>query len=86
MVTVRRDNDTGDVVCYKYSGNINTSNTELVRFCSDTKNKTEEKLKLGYEVVNTRGQMQYFVRFPKETSEQLVPTIDEVKNNFYIID
>ena len=86
MVTVRRDNDTGDVVCYKYSGNINTSNTELVRFCSDTKNKTQEKLKLGYEIVNTRGQMQYFVRFPKGTSEQLVPTIDEVKNNFYIID
>ncbi len=85
-VTVRRDDDTGDVVCYKYSGNINTSTTELVRFCSVTKNNAEEKLRNGYELVDSRGQLQYFVKFPKTTDDQLVLTIDEVKNNFYIID
>ena len=85
-VTVRRDNDTGDVVCYKYTGDINTSNTELVRFCSVTKNNAQEKLSQGYELVNTRGQMQYFVKFPKADTDELVLSIDEVKNNFYIID
>ena len=85
-VTVRRDNDTGDVVCYKYSGDINTSTTELVRFCSATKNNADELEKKGYELVDTRGQLRYFVKFPKDTQDQLVLTIDEVKNNFYIID
>lgn len=85
-VTVRRDNDTGDVVCYKYSGNINTSTTELVRFCSVTKNNAKEKLDKGYEVVDQRGQLQYLVKFPAHAEDQLVLTIDEVKNNFYIID
>lgn len=85
-VTVRRDNDTGDVVCYKYSGNINTSTTELVRFCSVTKNNSKEKLDKGYEVVDQRGQLQYLVKFPAHAEDQLVLTIDEVKNNFYIID
>lgn len=85
-VTVRRDNDTGDVVCYEYSGDINTSTNELVRFCSVTKNNAQERLSQGYELVDTRGQLQYFVKFPKNTDEQLVLTIDEVKNNFYIID
>ena len=85
-VTVRRDNDTGDVVCYKYSGNINTSTTELVRFCTVTKNNAKEKLDKGYEVVDSRGQLQYLVKFPAHAEDQLVLTIDEVKNNFYIID
>lgn len=85
-VTVRRDDETGDVVYYKYSGNINTSNTELVRFCSVTKNNSEEKIRKGYELVDSRGQLQYFVKFPKDSDDQLVLTIDEVKNNFYIID
>ena len=85
-VTVRRDNDTGDVVCYKYLGDINTSTTELVRFCSVTKNNAQEKQSSGYELVDTRGQLCYFVKFPKNTDDQLVLTIDEVKNNFYIID
>ena len=86
MVTVRRDNDTGDVVCYRYSGNINTSTTELVRFCSETKNNAPDRLTKGYELINTRGQLQYFVKFPKDKNDQLIPTIDEVKSNFYIID
>lgn len=86
MVTVRRDSETGDVVCYKYSGNINTSTTEIVRFCSETKNNAADKISKGYELINTRGQLQYFVKFPKGRTDPLVPTIDEVKNNFYIID
>lgn len=85
-VTVRRDNETGDVVCYEYSGDINTSTTELVRFCSVTKNNADEKLSQGYELIDTRGQLQYFVKFPKSNDDQLVLTIDEVKNNFYIIE
>ena len=51
-----------------------------------TKNNAKEKLDKGYEVVDQRGQLQYLVKFPAHAEDQLVLTIDEVKNNFYIID
>jgi hypothetical protein len=38
---------------------------------------------VGYELITSKGQLNYYVKIPKDKAEQLVLTIDEVKNNFY---
>ena len=82
-VTVKTDIDTGEVIFYKYTGDVNTSTTELVRYCSGLKEDDEKLTAAGYELITSKGQLNYYVKIPKDKTEQLVLTIDEVKNNFY---
>jgi hypothetical protein len=82
-VTVKTDIDTGEVIFYKYTGDVNTSTTELVRYCSGLKEDDEKLTAAGYELITSKGQLNYYVKIPKDKAEQLVLTIDEVKNNFY---
>jgi len=85
-VTVKKDADTGALVFYKYSGDINTSVSELMRIAVSSKNDSDEYISDGYELIDSKGQLDYFVKLPLDRREQLIPTIDEVQNNFYIID
>ncbi len=85
-VTVKQELETGEVVFYKYTGNINTSTTELLRLTSAIRDDDKKMTDAGYEQVKSKGQVIYYVKFPEQTQDQLVLTIDEVKNNFYITD
>lgn len=85
-VTVKTDDEMGEVICYKFTGDVNTSDVELVRFCSAVKDDDEKITAKGYELILSKGQLNYYVKLPKDTDDQLVLTIDEVKNNFYAVD
>lgn len=84
-VTVKKDAVTGEYVFYKYTGDISAEMTELMRIAAESKNDSGKYIDDGYEVINTKGQMDYLVKLPVNQREALIPTFDEVKNSFYIL-
>ena len=86
QVTVKKDSDTGELVFYKYENDINSSTQEIMRLAVSSKNESDEYIDDGYELIDSKGQLDYFVRLPADKREQLILTIDEVSDNLYIID
>lgn len=86
LVTVKKDSETGEMVFYKYDGDINSPMTEIMRVAVSAKNKSDGYISDGYTVIDSKGQLDYLAKLPSDKREQLILTIDEVKNNFYIID
>lgn len=84
-VTVKQDADTGEAVFYKYMGNINADMTELMRIRTVAKEASDEYTYDGYQLIASRGQIDYLVKLPTNKREKLILTIDEVQNSFYII-
>lgn len=84
-VTVKPDSETGEAVFYKYSGNINADMTELMRIRTVSKDDTDEYTYDGYQLIASRGQIDYLVKLPTNKREKLILTIDEVQNSFYIV-
>jgi len=86
LVTVKREADTSELVFYKYEGDINASNTEIMRIAAVARRDSQEYVDDGYRLIANKGQLDYYVKLPEDTREPLILTIDEVKNNFYIVD
>ena len=86
QVTVKKDTRTGETVFFKYTGDINSNMVELMRIKSCQKNQSGKYIDDGYELIDSSGQTDYLVLLPGDKREKLILTIDEVKNNFYIID
>ena len=84
-VTVKKDALTGEYVFCRYSGDISNDMTELMRIAVESKNDSGKYIDDGYEVITTKGQLDYLVKLPTVTREALIPTLDEVKNSFLII-
>ena len=84
QVTVKADPQTGEMVFYKYEGDINAYMTELMRIAVSSDSESEELMYDGYQLINSKGQLDYLVKLPTNRREQLILTIDEVRNNFYI--
>ncbi|MBE6836797.1 MAG: hypothetical protein E7509_02210 [Ruminococcus sp.] len=85
VVTTKIDTATNEAVFYKYEGNISGFMTELMRIKVCPKTMTSDFEYQGYEVIGSSGQLDYLVKIPTNRREPLIPTIDEVKNSFYII-
>lgn len=85
-MTVKREADTSELVFYKYEGDINASNTEIMRIAAVARRDSQEYVDDGYRLIANKGQLDYYVKLPEDTREPLILTIDEVKNNFYIVD
>ena len=86
QVTVKKDTDTGELVFFKYTGDINSYMEEIMRIAVTSKKDSHQFTDDGYEFIDSKGQLDYFVRLPSDKREQLILTLDEVKNNFYIMD
>ncbi len=86
LVTVKRDTDTGEMVFYKYGGDINSTMEEVMRIAVSSKNMSDDYINDGYTVIDSKGQLDYLVKLPADKREQLILTIDEVQNNFYIVE
>ncbi|MBR1864323.1 MAG: hypothetical protein IJ806_09575 [Ruminococcus sp.] len=86
QVTVKRDTGTGELVIYRYDGDINMSNFEIMRIAVSAKNDAQQLVDDGYRLIDNKGQLDYYVKLPEDKREQLILTMDEVRNNFYIVD
>ena len=84
-VTVKKDSVTGEYVFYKYTGDISAEMTELMRIAAESKNDSGHYLDDGYEIIASKGQIDYLIKLPMVQREALIPTLDEVKNSFYIV-
>lgn len=85
LVMVKKDTTTGELVFYKYEGNLEDSTTELMRIVVSPKSETADYEYDGYELITSQGQLDYLVKRKPGQLESLVLTLDEVRNNFYVI-
>lgn len=86
MVTVKKDSSSGEVVFYKYNGDVNAEMTELMRVAAISNTDREEYLKNSYELIESKEQMDYMLKLPDNGDEPLILTIDEIKNSFFIVE
>lgn len=84
-VTVKKDNITGETVFYKYEGNLNSSNTELMRIYTKQSGKSVTKDLTWYNKIYADINTEYYVKISENTDEGLVPTLSEVQNNLIVI-
>lgn len=85
QVTAKIDSDSEEMVFYKYDGDINGEMIELMRIAVVNENDKDEYLYKGYQAVDEKGRLSYLVKIADEKDEPLVPTIDEIKNGFYVV-
>jgi hypothetical protein len=85
VVTVKRDDMTGDIVFYKYNIDLLNSTEELLRISAVTSYYADERIADGYTVINKRDDMYYLYKSPDNTSEPLVLTDTEITNNFKLM-
>ncbi len=86
QVTVKKDTQSGDMVFYKYNGDINGEMTELMRIAVVSNSDMAEYSYDGYQLISLKGQLDYMVKLSDDSDEPLVLTIDEVQNSFYIVE
>lgn len=86
QVTVKKDTPSGDMVFYKYNGDINGEMTELMRIAVVSSSDMAEYSYDGYQLISLKGQLDYMVKLSDDSDEPLVLTIDEVQNSFYIVE
>ncbi len=84
-VTVKKDSLTGEYVFYRYTGDISSDMTELMRVAVQSKSDSQKLLNDGYELIDEKGQLDFLVKLPTDKREALIPTLDEVKNSFLIV-
>ena len=84
-VTVKKDAVTGEYVFYRFTGDISNEMTELMRVAAESKNDSGKYIDDGYSLINSKGQIDFLVKLPIDQREVLIPTLDEVKNSFYIL-
>ena len=84
QVTVKKDNKSEEMVFYKYDGDINGEMTELMRIAVASEDNKSDYLYSGYQLLIEKGRLGYMVKISAEVNEPLVPTIDEIKNCFYL--
>lgn len=85
VVTTKIDTATGEAVFYKYDGDINGYMTELMRIAVSSRDDTDEYVYDGYEVIGSKGRLDYLVKLPTDKREPLILTKDELENSFYIV-
>lgn len=85
QVTVKYDNKSEETVFYKYAGDINGEMAELMRIAVVGDNYKTNYMYNGYQLVDAKGRINYMVKISDDKNEPLVPTIDEIKNCFYIV-
>lgn len=82
LVTVKRDEKTGDAVFYKYRIDLLNSSEELLRIAAVTSEYAEERTAEGYALLCTRDNMYYMYKLPDSSDEPLILTEAEIVNNF----
>lgn len=85
-VTVKKDEGLDMLLFYRYDGDVNVSQTEIMRIAVVPKNDWSELMDDGYTLIDSKGQLGYFIKLPQDKREPLILSLDEVKNNFYIVD
>lgn len=83
LVTVKNDAATGEKVFYKYNTSLRESRLELMRVLVCPQSKVAEKSMEGYFTALTGENAVYMVKFG-DTEDNLLLTVAEVSNNFYL--
>ena len=84
LVTVRTDSASGAVIFSRYDSTAR-SGTELMRISAVNKDDTDVLLSMGYTLIESTDDTDFLVKLSPNTSESLVLTSTELKNNFFIL-
>lgn len=85
QVTAQYDTATDELIIYRYDGELSDDMTELMRIIFVGKTETEKYTHIGYQKIGENGQIDYLLKLESNRREPLIPTVDEVENNFYVL-
>ncbi len=84
-VTVKKDSLTGEAVFYLYADSLENSSAELMRIAVCQRNDTDSYRERGYSRITSEGQIDYMVKFSENKRNKMVPSLAQVKSNFYLV-
>jgi hypothetical protein len=84
-VTVKIDSFSNEVVFYRYSSSIDESTSELMRISVINSADDSGKIRDGYKLIHSKGDMEYFVIVPEDSSDELIPSVSEILCGFKFI-
>lgn len=84
-ITITYNSADDEFVFYKYEGQMSDNMTELMRIVFVSKTESAEYIHDGFELLGEKGQTDYLIKLAVDRREPLIPTFDEIQNNFYIL-
>lgn len=84
-VTVKIDSFSDEIVFYRYNNSIDESTSELMRISVINSADDSGKIREGYKLIHSQGEKEYFVIVPKESSDELIPSVAEIICGFKFI-
>lgn len=84
LVTVKTDSVTGEKVFYKFNSRLAESRLELMRILVCTRDSAAQRSLEGYTAAASDDNAVYMVKFG-DTEDNLLLTMTEVRNNFYLM-
>ena len=85
-VSVRKDNATGDVVFFRYSGSVTNDENVVLRIRTIKRSDLQQQgVPQGYQEVKDNGQMTYLASVSAEGNADLAIDIKDVESNLLIM-
>ncbi len=85
LVTAKVNTGKNEVIFYKYDGDINDEMNELLRIMAIPHKNTQEYLDDGYEVLRTKGQIDYLYKLGESRDDSLAITKSMLEDNFIVL-
>lgn len=84
-VTVKIDALSEEVVFCKFGGSLSESSQELMRISVINSANDSGKMRDGYKLVHSKGDVEYFVYITEDSQDELIPSLSEVLCGFKFI-
>lgn len=85
FVTVKKDPISDETVFYKFNEDIENSTQELMRIKAVSRNDSHRYYTNGYRLVDTKGQIDYFIKQSRDTEKAFMLSNSEISNSFFVL-
>ena len=84
-VTIKIDSLSEEVVFYKYKNSLEESTDEIMRISVINNADDIGKVRAGYRLIHSKGEMKYFVYIPENADEEFKPSLSDILCGFKFI-
>lgn len=84
LITVRRDSSSDSAVFCRYNASLSAS-PQLMAIKAVSSRDSADYISDGWQLITSSGDTDYIVKLSEDSTESLVLTLTEVKNNFFVM-
>lgn len=84
LITVRRDSSSDSAVFCRYNASLSAS-PQLMEIKAVSSRDSADYISDGWQLITSSGDTDYIVKLSEDSTESLVLTLTEVKNNFFVM-